>query len=229
LPGFVASSCQGRSSGSDNAISLAPNQPIHKQSSLPEFTVPAALLEIHRDREDARPWLDALPELTSGYLDQWALRLDGNPLYGAASLVLPVVRHDGTGAMLKLQPLRDETAGEALGLRIWNGDGVVLVLEDDPATGTILLERLDPRMLSDLPNDQEATQILAELLARLSAVQAPPTLPSSARCWPRRRSRSRWCVILQSRPSYAGPLRGWPSWSASRVIGCSTGTSTTTT
>jgi streptomycin 6-kinase len=117
-----------------------------------------------------------LPKLVSGYLDQWGLRLDGDPLYGAASLVLPVLRQDGTGAMLKLQPLSEENAGEALGLRIWNGDGVVRVLEDDPATCTILLERLKPGMLSDLPDDQEATQILAELLARLCVVQAPPTL-----------------------------------------------------
>jgi streptomycin 6-kinase len=143
---------------------------------LPEFAVPAALREIHGDRPESRPWLEVLPELISGYLDQWGLRLDGDPLYGAASLVLPVLRQDGTGAMLKLQPLSDENVGEALGLRIWNGDGVVRVLEDDPATCTILLERLKPGMLSDLPDDQEATQILAELLTRLSAVQAPPAL-----------------------------------------------------
>lgn len=141
-----------------------------------EFVVPAAVREIHRGRPESRTWLDALPELTSGYLDQWALSLDGEPLYGAASLVLPVVREDGAGAMLKLQPVSEENVGEALGLRIWNGDGVVRVLEDDPATCTILLERLEPGMLSDLPDDQEATQILAELLARLSAVQAPPSL-----------------------------------------------------
>jgi streptomycin 6-kinase len=49
-------------------------------------------------------------------------------------------------------------------------------LEDDPDTATILLERLRPRMLSDVPDDQEATQLLAELLAWLSVVQAPPTL-----------------------------------------------------
>jgi streptomycin 6-kinase len=141
---------------------------------LPDFAVPTALVEIHG--EDARPWLDALPKLTSGYLDQWALRLDGEPLCGAASLVLPVVRQDGTGAMLKLQPINDENAGEALALRTWSTDDVVRVLEDDATTGTILLERLQPRMLSDLPDDEEATQILAELLTRLSAVQAPPSL-----------------------------------------------------
>jgi streptomycin 6-kinase len=143
---------------------------------LPEFAVPAALIEIHRDRPESRTWLEELPQRTSGYLEQWGLTQDGEPLYGAASLVLPVARQDGTGAMLKLQPLNDEGAGEALGLRTWNGNGVVRVLEDDPATATILLERLLPEMLSDVPDDQEATELLAELLARLCAVQAPPSL-----------------------------------------------------
>jgi streptomycin 6-kinase len=147
---------------------------VSKGVQLREFVVPAGLRELHE--EDAKQWLDALPELTTGYLNQWSLQLDGEPLYGAGSLVLPVRRQDGTAAMLKLQPLNDENAGEALALRTWDGDGVVLVLEDDPSTGTILLERLQPRMLSDVPDDQEATQLLAELLARLSAVQAPPAL-----------------------------------------------------
>ncbi|MEU0095910.1 aminoglycoside phosphotransferase family protein [Kribbella sp. NPDC006257] len=141
---------------------------------MPEFVVPAALVELHG--EDAQPWLDALPKQVTAYLEQWALKQDGEPLYGAASLVLPVVRQDGTQAMLKLQSVNEENAGEAQALRVWNGDGVVRVLEDDQETATILLERLRPEMLSDVPDDQEATQRLAELLARLSAVQAPPQL-----------------------------------------------------
>jgi streptomycin 6-kinase len=143
---------------------------------VPEFAVPAALIEIHSKDASALPWLNSLPQLAAGYLDRWTLTLAGESLYGAASLVLPVVRKDGTGAMLKLQPLNDENVGEALGLRTWNGDGVVRVLEDDTSTATLLLERLHPQSLSSLPDHVEATRILAELLARLTAVQAPPEL-----------------------------------------------------
>jgi streptomycin 6-kinase len=85
-----------------------------------------------------------------------------------------VVRRDGTEAMLKLQTVNDESEGEALALRTWNRDDVVEVLAEDPATSTLLLERLEPRTLDDLPDQVEATQILAELLARLCAVPAPP-------------------------------------------------------
>ncbi|MFJ5083467.1 hypothetical protein [Streptomyces sp. NPDC088706] len=42
-----------------------------------------------------------------------------------AGLVLPVVRADGTPAVLKLQPPAEEISGVAAGLRAWDGDGVV--------------------------------------------------------------------------------------------------------
>ncbi|HUR04923.1 MAG TPA: hypothetical protein VM347_20440, partial [Nonomuraea sp.] len=39
------------------------------------------------------------------------------------------------------------------GLRAWAGDGSVLLLDEDPATGTLLLERLDAeRPLSSVPS-----------------------------------------------------------------------------
>jgi len=112
--------------------------------------------------------------MAAHYLDRWQLTVTGPPLNGAASMILPVVRRDGTEAMLKLQPVNDESEAEALALRTWNRDDVVEVLEDDPSTTTLLLERLQPRTLSDVPDDTEATRILAELLTRLTAVPAPP-------------------------------------------------------
>ncbi len=134
------------------------------------FEVPAPLF---KSLSDQLPWLRAAPALAAEYLDRWQLRLDGKPLHGMASVVLPVVRADGTPAMLKLQPFTDENMGEALGLKTWSTDDVVEVLEDDPATATILLERLEPRSLSDHADDTEATTILAGFLARLNAVPAP--------------------------------------------------------
>ncbi|TCC56931.1 hydroxyurea phosphotransferase [Kribbella pittospori] len=134
--------------------------------------IPAKLIRNHSERSPE--WLASLPGTAATYLDRWQLSITGEPLSGEASLILPVVRQDGTEAMLKLQSVNDESEGEALGLRTWNHDDVVEVLEDDPATSTLLLERLEPRTLEDLPDHVEATRILAELLVRLSAVQAPP-------------------------------------------------------
>ncbi|WP_151483631.1 aminoglycoside phosphotransferase family protein [Streptomyces albicerus] len=108
------------------------------------------------------------------FLERWDLRQEGAPMSGRVSVVLPVVRADGTRAALKLQDVDDETAGEGLALRTWGGDGVVRLLDEDAETGTLLLERLDEgRPLAAVPDVMKATGILAELLARLTAVPAP--------------------------------------------------------
>ncbi|MFF8832318.1 aminoglycoside phosphotransferase family protein [Streptomyces sp. NPDC015131] len=111
------------------------------------------------------------------FLEEWGLRRTGPAMRGWSALVLPVVAHDGTPAALKLQPLDEENEGEAAALRAWDGDGAVRLLRDDPATGTLLLERLDEtRHLSAVADAREATRLLAGLLARLVAVPAPAGL-----------------------------------------------------
>jgi streptomycin 6-kinase len=140
-----------------------------------DFTIPQTLRDAHID-DAARRWVQALPETAAGYLDRWQLTVDGTPMHGAASLVLPVRRTTGEPAILKLQPRTDENEGEALALRTWNADDVVHVLEYDDETATLLLERLNPRTLNDVPDDVEATRILTELLARISTAEAPKEL-----------------------------------------------------
>ncbi|NEW74806.1 aminoglycoside phosphotransferase family protein [Streptomyces rhizosphaericus] len=121
-----------------------------------------------------RAWLAALPRLAAEFLDRWQLCPAGAAAHGMASLVLPVTGADGTPAVLKLQQVREETEGAPLGLRTWNGNGVVHLLDHDPDTGTMLLERLDAsRPLSSLPDDTAAIRVLADLLARLTSVPAP--------------------------------------------------------
>ncbi|MBG0823125.1 hydroxyurea phosphotransferase [Planomonospora sp. ID91781] len=126
---------------------------------------------------EARAWINDLPRLGGEFLDHWGLLLDGPVAYGMASLVLPVLRSDGAPAVLKLQQLREETAGTATGLRAWKGDGIVRLLDYDEKSGTRLLERLDAtRPLSAVADDGAAVQILAELMARLTSLPAPEGL-----------------------------------------------------
>jgi streptomycin 6-kinase len=107
------------------------------------------------------------------YLDRWHLQRDGPAALGITALVLPVRRIDGTLAALKLQPVNEENAAEAVGLRAWAGHGAVHLIDDDPATGALLFERLDASSpLSALPDDTEALHELAELLGRLVAIPA---------------------------------------------------------
>ncbi|MEV8087899.1 aminoglycoside phosphotransferase family protein [Streptomyces nigra] len=141
--------------------------------------VPAELAASQQEYngEAGRAFVAALPELTAGFLDRWELTVDGRPMHGVAALVVPVTRRDGTPAALKLQLLDDETAGEPVALRLWDGDGAVRLLDHDPATGTMLLERLDPtRSLAHLPDAHESVLVIARLLAHLTSFPAPPGL-----------------------------------------------------
>ncbi|MEV5338445.1 aminoglycoside phosphotransferase family protein [Streptomyces sp. NPDC052676] len=127
--------------------------------------------------EEGRAFVARLPDLAAAFLDRWELRPDGPSRYGVCALVLPVLRADGTPAVLKLQLPDEETEGEPVALRAWNGDGAVRLLDHDPATGTLLLERLDPsRTLSHIPDSHEAVLVVARLLAHLTARPAPPEL-----------------------------------------------------
>ncbi|MFE2561048.1 aminoglycoside phosphotransferase family protein [Streptomyces sp. NPDC059352] len=128
--------------------------------------------------EAGRAFVAGLPGRAEEFLGRWGLRVTGPSMYGVASLVLPVERtSDGTRAALKLQLLDEETEGEPVGLRVWDGAGVVRLLDHDPATGTMLLEWLDAaRPLSSVADTREVLRIVAGLLARLVAVPAPEGL-----------------------------------------------------
>ncbi|WP_343243910.1 aminoglycoside phosphotransferase family protein [Streptomyces sp. SID13726] len=125
--------------------------------------------------DKGREFITALPALVDEFLERWELRPDGTALHGVAALVLPVVRRtDGTPAALKLQLLDEESVGEPVALRRWDGDGAVRLLDHDPVTHTMLLERLDStRMLSTLPGTRDAVLVIAGLLAHLTAGPAP--------------------------------------------------------
>ncbi|WP_037670133.1 aminoglycoside phosphotransferase family protein [Streptomyces griseus] len=122
-----------------------------------------------------RAFVAGLPGLVAGFLDRWELRADGAAMHGVSALVLPVVAVDGTRAALKLQLLDEETEGEPVALRVWDGDGAVRLLRHDEPTGTMLLERLDEtRMLAHGPDVHEGVLIIARLLAHLTSFPAPP-------------------------------------------------------
>ncbi|MFF0006634.1 aminoglycoside phosphotransferase family protein [Streptomyces tibetensis] len=130
--------------------------------------------------EAGRAFIAGLPEQTARFLDHWGLKPDGPPMHGVSALVVPVVRTaDKTPAVLKLQILDEESEGEPVALRAWDGDGAVRLLDHDEPTGTMLLERLDEnRMLSHVPDTHRAVVTIAELLAHLTSFPAPPGIRS---------------------------------------------------
>jgi streptomycin 6-kinase len=144
-----------------------------------EIVVPGELAELHEKYtgEDGRRWIAGLPAMAAVFMDRWQLALDGPVAAGAVALIIPVVSRDGARAVLKLQPVDDETGGEPAALQAWAGRGAVRLLEHDPDSGAMLLERLDAsRDLNTMTDDLAAAQIIAELLVDLNAVPAPAGL-----------------------------------------------------
>ncbi|MFB8396392.1 aminoglycoside phosphotransferase family protein [Streptomyces yangpuensis] len=143
--------------------------------------VPRELAEaqVRYNGDAGREFVAALPARAAEFLERWRLRRAGPVMHGVTALVLPVERADGSGAVLKLVSLDEECVGEPVALRAWNGDGCVRLLEHDPQTGTLLLERLDAgRDLAELArrDARQAVRVVGELLARLTAVPAPAGL-----------------------------------------------------
>ncbi|OSZ58636.1 hydroxyurea phosphotransferase [Streptomyces pharetrae CZA14] len=162
--------------------------------------------------EAGRTWIAELPALAAEFLDRWELKRDGAVGAGEASLVLPVLRKQGTRAVLKLQMPREETTAALIGLRTWNGDGMVRLLAHDPESSTMLLERLDAaRTLSSIEDDDVAMGILAELQARLVRVPAPQGLRSLSDIATEMLEKVPKAVAVLADPADRQLLRGWAS------------------
>lgn len=117
-----------------------------------------------------------LPGQVAELLRRWSLSLDVEEGGGGAtcSYVALVRRADGTPAVLKLGLPHLEAEQEIAGVRFWNGDAMVSLLEADPATGALLIERCEPGTPLSARPDHEQDRVLAALLPRLWRVPPAP-------------------------------------------------------
>ncbi len=136
--------------------------------------VPAGLEAHRRWGADWATWLDLLPERAARVCAEWELRPDGVAQHGHSALVLPVRTATGAPAALKLGFEGDEDAAlEHLALTRWGGTGVVELLRADPHRRALLLERCEPRDLSELW-DVEACELIAARYSALHVAASPP-------------------------------------------------------
>jgi streptomycin 6-kinase len=151
--------------------------------------VPERLAASCRRTFEQRQWLERLPHVISELQVRWSLTLE-RPFDGAevsCAWVAPAVRGDRTLAVLKLGMPHMEGAHELPGLRFWNGDPTVRLLEADPALNAMLLERCEPgTALRELP-EREQDVVIAGLLRRLWRRPATPhpfrPLSAMTACW----------------------------------------------
>ena len=132
------------------------------------ITIPSALAETCSSDPDRVAWLEQLPSAIDELRRRWSLTL-GDPwqVEASCSWVAPATRAGGFRAAIKLGMPHMEAAHELEGLRFWNGDPTVRVIESDAALNAMLLERCEPgTTLRELPEpDQDV--VIAGLLRRL--------------------------------------------------------------
>ncbi|MEQ7009037.1 aminoglycoside phosphotransferase family protein [Actinopolymorpha sp. B17G11] len=126
--------------------------------------------------QGSREWLADLPEVCRRLGDEWSLDL-GSPFVGChVSLVITASRGPRRLVLKVPMPSTVELgtlpagarAAEADALREWAGDGAVELVEHDPATGAMLIERCVPgASLDHLDNHDDADRVAAEILGRL--------------------------------------------------------------
>jgi streptomycin 6-kinase len=125
-------------------------------------------------------WVDRLPGLADALLADWELTVDGPPMHGYCSLVVPVRTTTRTPAVLKVTyDGDDESEFEHLALQRWGGRGAVRMLRADPRRRAMLLERLHQEDLRDLW-DIEACEVVAGLYGQLHVPALPQLRPLTA-------------------------------------------------
>jgi streptomycin 6-kinase len=152
------------------------------QNGAVAFTIPERLATVCRSMPDGATWLGRLPDTLRDLEQRWSLRLGAPFDEGSCTWVAPVTLANGASAVLKLGMPHMESEHEIEGLRFWDGDPTVRLLDADDDLGAMLLERCEPgTTLRTLP-EPEQDLVIAGLLRRLwrSPVSPHPFRPLSA-------------------------------------------------
>jgi streptomycin 6-kinase len=146
--------------------------------------IPSSLAANCRTAPERAEWLDRLPDTLRGLERLWALTPDA-PLDGeepSCSYVSAVRTADGIPAVLKIAMPHMEGEHEIHGLRFWEGDPTVRLIEAFDELSAMLLERCTPgtplRALAE--HDQDV--VISGLLRRLwrQPLKPHPFRPLSA-------------------------------------------------
>ena len=133
------------------------------------MVVPERLTAAWRDVPQRAAWLGRLPHTVRELWERWSLTLEA-PFDGgdvSCAWVAPATRVDGSVAVLKLGMPHMEGAHELHGLRFWNGEPTVRLLEADADLNAMLVEMCDPGTSLRGAAEGEQDVVIAGLLRRL--------------------------------------------------------------
>lgn len=128
----------------------------------------APALEHLRNVPGGAEWLEQLPTLVDECVERWGLELGPAFTECYSAFVAPA-----GNVVLKVGFPHEESEHEALVLRLWNGDGAIRLVDEDPERHALLVERCKPGTpLIDL-DDDAAGDVATALLPRLSKPPPP--------------------------------------------------------
>jgi streptomycin 6-kinase len=144
------------------------------------LVIPDRLSASCQQTPERSDWLARLPDAIRELRERWSLTIgapfDSNEV--SCAWVAPVALADGTPAVLKIAMPHMEGEHEIEGLRFWNGDPTVRLLDAKDNLGAMLLERCTPGTHLRTAPEAEQDVVIAGLLRRL---WRSPTTPHSFR------------------------------------------------
>jgi streptomycin 6-kinase len=161
-----------RSTWPQSRAKIGPRQKILTlESSDPKprrMRIPQQLILSCEKSPERKAWMSRLPLLLRQLEVGWSLRL-GEPFdhAGSCSWVAPAIRANGESAVLKLAMPHMEGQDEISGLRFWNGDGTVKLLEANLESGAMLLEHCVPGTTLHSESETRQDEVVANLLRRI--------------------------------------------------------------
>jgi streptomycin 6-kinase len=140
------------------------------------------ILRRHAAAAGAETWIEGLPAVVCHLEQEWNITV-GRPFSGATeSYVADATTLDGQPVVVKvLLPTSPSAARhEITALRLAHGEGCVALLQDDPESGALLLERLGPSLFElGLPLAQRL-EILCDAVTRMWRAAPDCGLPTGA-------------------------------------------------
>jgi streptomycin 6-kinase len=137
--------------------------------------LPASFISTIRStfKEDGEKFLAVLPDLIAETSHRWELT-DVQPVSNLSYNFVAFAKCGREDVVLKLGVPNRELTSEIAALKFFDGNGACQLLESDAERGFLLLERLKPgEMLAELEDDDERTNIAADLILRRGGVTPP--------------------------------------------------------
>lgn len=118
-------------------------------------------------KEKAEKWLENFDMLITECENRWEIEIM-SPFDLSYNFVAPAKQKDGTELVIKLVVPSEEFLAEVEALKLFNGRGIVKIMDVDSEKGILILERLIPgTTLASLENDEDSTHIASQVMRKL--------------------------------------------------------------